>query len=615
MKWFYNLKISLKLLIGFLLVAVIAVIIGVIGIINLNQVNKEDKALYELNTVPLEQIANISIAYRNTRVSMRDLFIDKNISNRNNHINLIDDNLKVMNEKLNLFSKTLQTGEGKEVVAALKNSIDNYGPYIHNLVDLVKAEKGDQAYNLMQTKGLVIAKEIDSQINKLFELKLTLAKQKSESNTATTNMSIQLMFAVILIGIILAIGLGIFISQIISKPLKELVNAADKIAIGDVNVVVHATSNDEIGRLMGSFDNMIQNIREQALIAEKIATGDLTVDVKVKSENDLLGLKLREMVEKNNEVLGNINNASEQVSAGSKQVSISSQTLSQGSTEQASSIEEITSSMTEVAAQTKQNAVNANQANELAMAAKDSAIEGNQQMKGMLKAMEEINDASGNISKIIKVIDEIAFQTNILALNAAVEAARAGQHGKGFAVVAEEVRNLAARSANAAKETTTMIEGSIKKVEAGTKIANETAQALNKIVGNVTGATNLVAEIAAASNQQASAITQINQGIEQVSQVIQSNTATAEESASASEELSSQAELLKNMVAQFKIRKNQVLGQLNGVSFDMIKALEDLVAKKGSTTHNHQLAMAEASPTGGQSKIKIHLDDTEFGKY
>ncbi len=382
------------------------------------------------------------------------------------------------------------------------------------------------------------------------------------------------MVIVILIAMIVATILGIFLSRMISKPVKKMVEAADKLAVGDVNVDVETDTKDEIGSLAESFGRMIANIRGQAQAAERIATGDLTVEVAIKSKNDLLGKKLSELVEKNNEVLGNIASASEQVAAGSKQVSDSSIALSQGASEQASSVEQLTASLEEISSQTKLNAENANKANGLAEDAKSNVMQGNAQMREMLKAMEEINDASGNISKIIKVIDEIAFQTNILALNAAVEAARAGQHGKGYAVVAEEVRNLAARSANAAKETTDMIEGSIKKVEGGTKIAKDTAEALNKIVNGIEKVANLVNDIAVASNEQATGIGQVNQGVMQVSQVVQNNSATSEESAAASEELSSQAALLKEMVGKFKLKQNvKTYSKVNELSPEVLKCL------------------------------------------
>jgi methyl-accepting chemotaxis protein len=295
------------------------------------------------------------------------------------------------------------------------------------------------------------------------------------------------------------------------------------------------------------------------------------------------------MIEKNNELLGNINAAAEQVAAGAKQISDSSVQLSQGSTEQASTVQQLTSSLEEVSTQTKQNAKNANEANTLAEAVRDNAQQGSGQMSDMLKAMEEINNSSSDISRIIKVIDEIAFQTNILALNAAVEAARAGQHGKGFAVVAEEVRNLAARSANAAKETTELIEGSIKRTENGTRIAKETSESLNKIVEGVEKAAALVNNIDIASNEQAAAIEQINQGIIQVSQVIQANSATSEESAAASEELSTQAELLRDSVHKFKLKDitTSSRNRYNEISPEIIKMIKDATENKNQSDVNN----------------------------
>jgi len=345
------------------------------------------------------------------------------------------------------------------------------------------------------------------------------------------------------------------------EPVKEASAVLQEMANGNLKVRVkgdykgdHADIKNALNDTLNSLASYVNEISE---VLGEMSNSNLEVTINNEYKGDFSQIKdaLNYIIQSFNEVFTEINNAADQVSSGSNQVSDGSQALSQGTTEQASAIEELTSSITEVAAQTKQNAVNATQANDLALNAKDGATQGNAHMKEMLKSMDEINESSSNISKIIKVIDDIAFQTNILALNAAVEAARAGQHGKGFAVVAEEVRNLAARSASAAKETTDLIEGSIKKVEAGTRIANNTATALDQIVEGVSKAATLVGEIAAASNEQATSISQINKGIEQVSDVVQTNSATAEQSAAASEELSSQASMLKEMVGKFKLKR------------------------------------------------------------
>jgi methyl-accepting chemotaxis protein len=387
------------------------------------------------------------------------------------------------------------------------------------------------------------------------------------------------------------------------NPINEAAAVLQEMSKGNLSVSMNGSYNGDLALIKNSLNDTIDTIKgyinDISSSLSELAAGNLSVSITSEYRGDFVEIKssINNISESLNSVMSEISNASEQVASGTQQVSSGSQALSQGATEQASSIEELTASLSEIAGQTRQNAINAGQANDLALAARDSAADGKVQMGELQQAMTAINESSAKISKVIKVIDDIAFQTNLLALNAAVEAARAGQYGKGFAVVAEEVRNLAQRSANAAKETTEMIEGSIKKVQAGTQIANGTASALVKIVDSVEKATELVGGIAKASNDQAMAVAQVNTGIEQVSQVTQTNSATAEESAAASEELSSQAALLKEMVGRFSLRgQAHISGQK--VSFQPQAPTRAIVAGK---------------PASG--KPKIALNDREFGKY
>lgn len=345
-----------------------------------------------------------------------------------------------------------------------------------------------------------------------------------------------------------------------AKPIREISSVMNEIVDGNLSATVTGSYKGVFEKLANVVNATVSNINliisQISYVLTNIADGNLDIEKIQEYKGDYSSISscLNTIIDSLNELISKISTASDQVASGSKQVSEGSQNLSHGATEQASSVEQLTASIAEISNQTKQNAVNATQANSLVLITKDNAVLGNNQMTDMLTAMNEINESSSNISKIIKVIDDIAFQTNILALNAAVEAARAGQYGKGFAVVADEVRNLAVKSANAAKDTTDLIEGSIDKIESGLKIANDTATALSNIVDNVDKVTNLMSEIASACNEQATGIAQIDKGVEVVSNVVQTNSATAEESAAASEQLSSQAEYLKELLSKFKFK-------------------------------------------------------------
>lgn len=558
-------KISGKLILGFVLVAIIAGMVGFVGISNIKVIDENGNAIYEDMTVPLEELAEIGKLFQIVRVNTRDMMIEDEPEKIELMYKNITDTSAIFNEKIVILDNMVHSQEFTDALDYFSETRVGYVALLKEHYDLCIQNKDAEAFALLQGDMKIASAAEEEAIDALVGMKVAEASEKNDANHSAMESSLITMLALIGIAVVIAIGLGIILARVISKPLVQMVEAANQIADGNLDVAINLDTKDEIGSLAQAFRNMTENI---------------------------------------NAVMTNINSASEQVAAGSMQVSDSSMSLSQGATEQASSIEQLTASIEEIASQSKQNAENAETAEEMSGESQKIAEQGNLQMANMVNAMVEINDSSNSINKIIKVIDDIAFQTNILALNAAVEAARAGAHGKGFAVVAEEVRNLAAKSASAAKETTSMIEGSIQKVEVGTKLANETARALDKIVEGAMQANQLIGQIVAASQEQSQGIGQINQGIAQISEVIQTTSATSEETAAASEELSGQADMLKSQVATFKLRRSDGAkgSQSNSIDPDVLSMLENMSESQQPKNDN-------------MNAKKISLSDSDFEKY
>ncbi len=650
MKWFINLKISAKLLLSFMIIALIAGGVGLYGIISLSSVNTSSQSLFEEHGNSQGDLGYVYGIYEEQRSMYRDIVIDKDIAAAKKILQKAAESDKELTNYLDAYGHTCITQEDKAFHANLVEKIEDFRKIRDEIISLGVAGDFEAAHELLEADSSAnIITLATAAINEAVAANVEMAEIMMEQENDVVNNTILIMIILVAIAVILAVALGIIISRIISKPIRQISDAANLLADGDTNVKnTNYQSKDEIGQLTNSFKNILSAIKalaedanmlsqtavegklsaradadkhqgdykkiiggvndtldaviepigEATRVLKEMAKGNLNVKMTgdYKGDHAVIKNALNESINSMNDVLIGINTSSEQVAAGTSQVSDGSQEMSQGATEQASSIEQLTASVTQIAEQTRQNAENASKANEISMVAKNSAGSGNEQMKNMQKAMQEINESSENISKIIKVIDDIAFQTNILALNAAVEAARAGIHGKGFAVVAEEVRNLAARSAKAANETTNLIEGSTKKAEAGTRIADETAKALESIVDGVEKTVQLVSEIASASNEQATGIAEVNKGIEQLSKVVQTNSATAQESAAAAEELSSQAALLKDMVNKFKLSSDKT-------SNNSVKEKNDINAS------------AEENSSGKTNEVKINLNDDEFGKY
>ena len=562
-----NMKVAKKLISGFLIVALLAGLVGAVGIMGMSQINKASHYMYNENTAPLPDIAKSIEFMQRLRIELRNVIIATGDLDR---LRTVEADVKDREEKFESYMANYKEHIYDPTVLQLFNEADRtytneFKPVLNEIIAGARAGADEAVLvGIMDRTGSAANLIVDN-LTECMNIKVSSAADFDKANTVLYNKLLIATVLALLTAVVVSFILAFYISGLISKPLAILTGFMKKAGTTgdillrpeDVEIISkYAVLRDEIGETIGSTASFVGHVTEVSKALETIAGGDLSVDVKMLSDSDTMGVSLKAMVSNLNNMFSEINSSTSQVSAGSKQIADGAQALAAGSTEQASSVEELAASLNEVSTSTNENADMAKEASGLSNEIKGSAEKGSVQMDQMMQAVTEINDASSSISKVIKVIDDIAFQTNILALNAAVEAARAGQHGKGFAVVAEEVRSLAAKSAEAAKDTSSLIENSIEKANFGMSIATETSSSLHEIVEGINRNAQIISKIEECSEDQARAIKQINVGIDQVAQVVQQNSATAEESAAASEEMSGQAAMLEQLISQFKLKGN-----------------------------------------------------------
>lgn len=554
---FKNLKIRMKLDIAFITILTCFFISSIVGLVGISNVAGSMNDFYDnpftLTDVSREMREKIKEAQRDMLMAII-LTESEAIENKLSGATACIDRLYVLYEQaLAVFN------HDKSVLEDFKNNLDQGKAFRLQIYDLIRASENDKATDMMENQYMKIMEKAEGDLDVFSTYVQQDAKDYRAQGQRVNTRSMILLIAFTAFGWIFGIIMSVRVASDITKPIKEIEKAAKELANGNLKADIQYKSNNELGNLAHSMRKTINvvdgYITDIGRGMQEVAEGNLAVQPDIDFQGDYCKLRdsLLMAIGAFASAIMQIDETSNIVANGSQQMSAGAQILSQGAAEQAASIQQLNASITLVTAQMQQSAQDASVARDKAGRAGDNIEESSRQMEVMISAMGKINQSSGEIGKIIKTIEDIAFQTNILALNAAVEAARAGSAGKGFAVVAEEVRSLASKSAEAAQNTASLIEESIRAVENGTKIADETAKSLFSIVDDAKDAAKIINNIAEASKQQAEFIKQISGGVDQISGIIQTNTATAEETAASSEELAVQAQILKDLTDRFQL--------------------------------------------------------------
>jgi len=514
-----SIKSRLIFVIGFLSLLLAGV--GSMGLLSLSATNDSLARVYQNQLIPLGQLDHIiRLVNKNQLIVAQTIAgqlsaFPEDASVMGKRMDEADKAIKEIDETWKAYLKTHLSPEAKKLAASFVASRTKYGSQgLRPAMAALRAQDVQQASEILQGPLNENFPAVEQNINALIKLQQVDAKaefiQSNSLYTTVRNTSI----IVILVGVLLAAFIGVWLIRAITRPLNEAVRIAEGVAAGDLTQKIEVHSQDETGRLMQAMQNM---------------------------NTSLVG------------IVSQVRSGTETIAVASREIASGNADLSSRTESQASSLEQTASSMEELTSTVKQNAENARQANQLVVSTADVAVKGGKVVGQVVDTMASIKESSRKIADIIGVIDGIAFQTNILALNAAVEAARAGEQGRGFAVVAAEVRNLAQRSAGAAKEIKSLIEDSVGKVDAGSKLVDEAGKTMDEIVSSVKRVTDIMSEIAAASQEQSSGIEQVNQAVGQMDEMTQQNAALVEEAAAAAESLQDQAGKLSEAVGVFKL--------------------------------------------------------------